>query len=399
MTAADFYHLQLPHIEELVDQNLENDPVRVALSTADRVVADEVKYLQRARTKLPSWYDARCVIDSRLFEQSSSELTARAKFEAISGELAIDMTCGLGVDSAALAANFKQVIAVEIDPLKAEIARYNFAKLGIQNIDVLAVSAEAFCADAVTNGLCADLIFIDPSRVDASGKKVYSLDQSSPNVLKMIDLMSKISDRIIIKLSPLFDVDECFRLFADVQSVEIVSVGCECKEVNVLINTLCNPAQQSINHTVIVANFVQRYPIFNFRECPKTKNSLIDRLYLYVADVAFYKSRCVEQFAEQMLNGQHFTFDNYIFTSQPFADLACTGYIIEDELPYNPRKIKHLLTHRGITSATIHLRDFPVTQAQLYKTLKIKEGAASHLFFTTKLGEPTLYIVKPLIAK
>lgn len=403
MTLTDFQLLQSPDAQRLVEDYLTTDPVAVALRTSKAEIAEQVKYLQRARVKLPSWYSARCLIDGQLFEQSSSEVTARAKFERFSGERAVDLTCGLGVDSAALSANFKQVTAIEIDPIKAEIARYNFSRLGIDNIEVICSSAEEFCAQAVANGERADLIFVDPSRIDLNGRKVYSLEQSSPNVLKLIDLMRQISSIVIIKLSPLFDVDECFRLFQDVECVDVVSVSGECKEVNVVINTLSNPTQRLINHTIIFGEQVQRYPIFRPdpvsvlpTQTTTTPSNQIERRYLYVADVAFYKSRCVELYAAQIVDKNQFAYFNYIFTSAPIADFAGAGYQIIEELLYNPRKIKQLLKDRAINCATIHIRNFNLSQSQLFTTLKIKEGSACHLFFTTVDGVATCFYVNSL---
>lgn len=396
MNLTDLKHLQSPDIEQLVDRYLNCDPLEVALQTRDRVLSDQIKYLARAKSKLPSWYSARCVIDSQLFEQCSSQITAKAKFEGSKGSCALDLTCGLGVDSYALSQNFEQVISVEIDKVKAAVARHNFMLLGARNVEVIESSAEEFCQQAVPQALTVDLIFIDPSRVDPSGKKVYSLEQSSPNVLTLMPLLRKISDRIIVKLSPLFDVNECFRLFDCVQSVDVVSVNGECKEVNVQINTSRDCNQRIVNHTIIRSNSITCYPILLDDCLSSHRQEPLAKLYLYEPDVAFYKSRCVEKYMIQTFDNVDFTLDNYIFTSQPIADFAGTGYLIEEMIPYNSRKIKKLLDSKGISTATIHMRDFPITQQQLYKTLKIKEGAATHLVFTTTGGEPTCYIVNLL---
>lgn len=396
MNLNDLKHLQSADTVQLVEHYLNCDPLEVALRTRDRILSDQVKYLARAKTKLPSWYSARCVINSQLFEQSSSEATAKAKFEGVNGRCAIDLTCGLGVDGYALSANFDRVISVEIDPVKAEVTRHNFGCLGVNNVEVIDSSAEEFCQQAVDQGVKADLIYVDPSRVDADGKKVYSLEQSSPNVLTLMPLLRRISDRIMIKLSPLFDVDECFRLFDCVQSVEVVSVNGECKEVIVLINTLDDSKQKTINHTIIRADLISRYPISLDDFVQPRHDKSITKLYLYEPDVAFYKSRCVERYMIQAFDNVDFVFDNYIFTSQPIVGFTGAGYIVEDAIPYNARKIKQLLDSRGITKATIHLRDFQISQQQLYKTLKINEGMAAHLVFTTTDGVPTCYIVNSL---
>ncbi|UKI39447.1 MAG: hypothetical protein L6V35_00490 [Alistipes putredinis] len=107
-----------------------------------RLIASQVKYLQRARTKLPVLYDARCVIPSLAFEQASSQTCAG--FLDCGGKLCIDLTCGLGIDAMYLARRFEKVISLERDEVLAAVARENFARLGITNIEVVNTSAEDF---------------------------------------------------------------------------------------------------------------------------------------------------------------------------------------------------------------------------------------------------------------
>ena len=76
---------------ESVLENIERDPVAVAMDkhiAHASLVATQVKYLQRARQKLPRLYEAGCVIPPRAFEQSSSEESAN--MQDISGGRLLD---------------------------------------------------------------------------------------------------------------------------------------------------------------------------------------------------------------------------------------------------------------------------------------------------------------------
>ena len=76
MTREELSILLLPEVQQAIDENISRDAVQVALDghiPHAREVATQVKYLQRARTKLPRLYDARAIIPARAFEQSSSE--------------------------------------------------------------------------------------------------------------------------------------------------------------------------------------------------------------------------------------------------------------------------------------------------------------------------------------
>jgi hypothetical protein len=48
--------------------------------------------------------------------------------------------------------------------------------------------------------------------------------------------LGRITERVAIKNSPLFDIEEAFRLFGDC-TVEVLSLAGECKEVNIYILT------------------------------------------------------------------------------------------------------------------------------------------------------------------
>ena len=130
-----------------VAANIGRDPLKVALDKRlphAQLVATQVKYLQRARTKLPSYYDAQCIIPPLAFEQSSGEKAAAQR--RFSGAHAIDLTCGLGVDAFYLSKHFDKVTTVEADPILAEVARINFGLLGAANITVVNSTAEEFLA-------------------------------------------------------------------------------------------------------------------------------------------------------------------------------------------------------------------------------------------------------------
>ena len=100
MTTEDILLLDTPLLRQLTEENIGRDPNAVALDKRIAhagLVATQVKYLQRARRKLPSYYEARAILPPLAFEQSSSEAAATRK--SWRGDVCIDLTCGLGVDS------------------------------------------------------------------------------------------------------------------------------------------------------------------------------------------------------------------------------------------------------------------------------------------------------------
>ena len=163
MTEQELDILAQDSSRELIERHIGEDPARAALRLGPHaaLLSTQIKYLQRAKTKLPSYHRARCIIPPLAFEQASSEAAAEAK--TYEGGLCIDLTCGLGVDSLMLSRRFRRVVSLERDPVLALVARYNFERLEARNIEVICTSAETFVAEFAGT---ADLIYADPARRD-----------------------------------------------------------------------------------------------------------------------------------------------------------------------------------------------------------------------------------------
>ena len=231
MTREEYSILCLPEVRQAIADNLGRDAAAVALNLRiphPREVATQVKYLARAAAKLPSYAAAGCIIPPLAFEQSSGELCAARKHG--SGGTALDLTCGLGTDSLCLARRFSRVTAIERDEVLADVARENFRRLGVGNVDVVCASAEDFIAECLRNGRRFDMIYADPDRRDDRGRKMVCLEDCSPDIAALLPSIRSLSPTLSLKLSPMFDVDEAFRIFGDA-TVEVVSAGGECKEV------------------------------------------------------------------------------------------------------------------------------------------------------------------------
>lgn len=403
--------------DALVSEYIDTEPTRVAIKSGNAELATAIKYLQRAKSKLPLWYASRCYINSTLFEQSSSEISATAKFEGESGSVAIDLTCGLGVDTHALSSLFERVHTVEIDSEKAEIARYNFEKLSANNIEVHNTNSENFIEEllarrnasntSITEPINIDLIYIDPSRIK-DGKKVYSLEDSSPNIITLLPKLLELTERVIIKLSPLYDVEECFRVFGNIASVScsvaVLSTNNECKEVLVRLTKSAQESTktsegESIEHIVIKSGEVQRQ-VTPYSSDTRHSNGTLEihtAEYIYVPDIAFYKSRCTAGYAAQLTTPENHRLEGYIFTKSPLEEAFLgTAYKLTAQMPYKPKAIKEHLKSAAIKTATLHIRNFPYTPEKIKKDLKLKEGNATHLFFTEIDGTPTLLTAQKL---
>ena len=313
-------------------RNIERDPVVVALDKHVEnasLVATQVKYLQRAKHKMPRLYAAGCIIPPRAFEQSSSEDSAAVK--AISGGSLLDLTCGLGIDTMSFAERFDRVVALERDEVLARIVRYNLGLLGIANVEVVTTTAEEYLQQCEEH---FDWVFVDPDRRSAEGKKMVRMEDCSPNVLEQMANIARVADRLGVKLSPLFDVEEARRLFPQ-SEVEVVSIAGECKELNVYTKASCEMLR-----IVIAGVGVWEYNFEATTARPTTASLDIESAkYLIIPDVAMQKGRvAVAEFGRY---AQIWSNNGYAFARMlPEGKIPARVYDIERIERYNPKQLK-----------------------------------------------------------
>ena len=381
MTREELDILLTAEVSEAIRMNIERDPLRVALDAKvphAREVATQVKYLQRARRKLPRLYAACGIIPARAFEQSSSEECAAEKH--IEGDSLLDLTCGLGMDAAALAGRFRRVVALERDEVLAAVTRENMRRMGITNVEVVNTSAEEYLS---TTHEHFDWVYVDPDRRTAEGQRVVRLEDCSPNVLALMPQIERTAERLAIKNSPLFDVEEAFRLFPR-SSVEVVSLKDECKEVMIYLGG-GEPTLSAV--AVGRGRFdIQRDKIINVT--PPHEFLASDYLYLVIPDVALQKARIVAT----AMQGKADVWSNNSFGFARELPEGVLGRVerIERIEPFDIRSLKRELKGKGVD---IILRDFPMGVDELRKRCGARSGNEKRVALTRIAGKSyTIYL-------
>ena len=378
MQAEELEILLRPEVQQAIEQNIERNPIEVALDKGvphAREVATQVKYLQRARTKLPSLYAARGIIPQRAFEQASSEQTATAK--RIEGERLLELTCGLGIDTAALARRFKQVVTLERDEVLAAITRENLRRQGIENVEVITTSAEEYVAHCTHH---FDYIYADPDRRNEQGRRVVKLEECSPNMLALMPTLQHLADRIAIKNSPLFDVAEAFRLFEGC-SVEVVSLGGECKEVMIYIGG----SEQTIAAEAVGRERVE-YALHEVDNTPCQEPFTADYTHLIIPDVALQKARLVCHSLRGVADV--WSENSFGFARQEPENILGRVEPIERIEIFDIKQLKKSLKGRGVD---IILRDFPMGVDEVRRRTGMRSGNEVRVALTKINGK--LYCV------
>ena len=378
-TNEEFSILCSAEVAAAIRENIDRKPTDIAL---DRhiphasVVATQVKNLQKCRTKLPSYFAVQAIVPTLAYEQSSSEECALRK--QLSGESVLDLTCGLGVDAYALSKRFKRIVTIERNEMVAEVARENFRRLGAENIEVVCSSAEEFLAGCTDH---FDWCFSDPDRRGEKGEKLVRLEDCSPDVVELMPTLQRVADRICIKCSPLFDVDEAFRLFGDC-SVETVSLSGEAKEVNIYIDG-STPRLSAV--AIGMSEFSCSVEERNSAKWSAQPNDLSQYRYITLPDVALQHTRMVATAFE----GKCDVWSNNGVALSVEKPTNVLGRTFEVEAIYEIDSVfKRLMKGR---KAEIYRRDFPMANAEICKRYRCSEGGSERWCFT-RIGEKFLAI-------
>lgn len=370
MNADELAILLSQEFSDLVAELSDRDPVKVALDQRiphAALVATQLKYRQRARQKLPSYVRAGCIFPPRAFEQASSEAAASTKH--LTGDRLLDLTCGLGVDSLHFSRSFREVVALERDPVLAEITRENLRRLGADNVRVVCTSAEEFLSRCEER---FDWVYADPDRRSTEGKKQVRLEDCSPDVVALRPLIEKAAPRLCLKNSPLFDVDEAFRFFPEAQ-VEVVSVRDECKEVIIRVD---GSGPKLAAEAVGVGRV--EVPLATRNTTPSTEPFDPTRYrWLIIPDVALQKARLV---CHHLRPCAFVASENGFALAEEYPE-GVLGRVMEiSEISvYKPKEVRK--GWKG-AKAEIRKRDFPLSLEEIRHQTGLREGADLRLAFT-----------------
>ena len=376
MSIEEVERLRSEELRQAIERNIERDPAAVALDgrvPASTLVATQVKYLQRARRKLPRLYAARCIIPPRAFEQSSSEECARRK--RVSGGSVLDLTCGLGIDSMALAERFERVVALERDAVLADVVRHNLQCLGIANVEVVTATAEEYVARCEEH---FDWVFADPDRRSTDGRKMVCMEDCSPDIITLMPQLERIARRVAIKLSPMFDCDEAFRLCSPAE-VEVVSVGGECKEVNIYTG-----AEREVLRIAVVGLGEWEFHPSAMQQVATTEPFAPEQYrYLLIPDVALQKGRVA--IAALAPYASIWSNNGYAFARElPAEHLPVRAYAITDIMPYRPKELKR--RYKGV-GVELLKRDTPLGIEAVRRATGMRAGGDCTLALTSVAGQ------------
>jgi len=282
--------LQVLEQEEISDINsyilknpLKWDPEKL------RILADQWNFKKKSKEKLGPWHAAfeGLIGPPKLsWEQASSYWTSQWKAEHVHpGERWVDMTGGWGMDSLFFAKAGAQVTHCELQPILSDIVAFNARQMGIpletftgSSFDFLESTSEPI-----------DVLYIDPARRDVQKRKVVRLKDLTPDLSPHWELLLQRSNRILLKLSPMMDIQEIVSEIPNVRSITLLSVRNELKEVVVEANRHGHEPIQWKTVEFPAEGDPISFQYFPDKEDPGVTSYAEPRLYLYEPLVGILK--------------------------------------------------------------------------------------------------------------
>jgi hypothetical protein len=253
-----------------------------------------------------------------------------------------------------------------------QIARHNHALLGATDIQYHHATAEDFLS---TTGNAYDFIYADPSRRTARGKKTNSLQDSEPDITMLKTRIFQVTDVLILKTSPLLDIQAGITQLVHVKQVYIISVNNECKEILFICdkNFGSEPVVEAVNLTG------EKPQTFEFTYTDeRTKVVAYDDplQYLYEPNASILKGGAFKSIANAFgLKKIHpsthlYTSDNLI------PEFPGRKFLLEDVITGSSTKIKKYFPDG---KANVTTRNYPLSADALKKKTGLKDGGDKFL--------------------
>lgn len=315
-----------------------------------------------------------------------------------------DLTGGLGVDSWAFSEVAEEVLYNEMNPALAAAARHNFKALGVTNIFIKNSEATSDSLKDIFGDFRPDVIFLDPARRDSAGKKVFLLEDCSPDVLKILPELFGISRFVLLKLSPMADItmaverlDRTYEEYLEkasgkgwngqwVREVHVVASGGECKELLILLDGEWNEGYS------LTCREDGKTLTFKPEEITKAKAGYPDSTFariIFEPGKSLTKAGVSNAICERFGLVKLARFTHLYTISEPLSDseseqrtapLKDFGkvFYVKEILPLNKSSMKDV--GKRYPHSEVSAKNIPMSSDELHTRLKVKSGDDAHIF-------------------
>ena len=399
-------------LSKFVSEHISDDVTRLVLDRKkwpeidmDLAVAC-IESRRKLKGKVQEWYDnPDLIFPFKLSaEQCSSSTTGRYK-TALAERIAngsgtqyhwriADLTGGLGVDSWFFSQKAGQVLYNEMQKPLCQAAVHNFKVLGADNISVsnhaVVASGNEMSDDigisptALLEDFRPDIIYMDPARRGEGGKKVFLIEECTPDVLTLKEEIFSLSRHMLIKLSPMADITMvCGRLGSSCREVHVVASSGECKELLIWMDR-----EWQGEYETVAVELHNDGSAASFRFKPSEERSLPfiqmtgTGSYLFEPGKAMMKAGAYNTISQRFGIGKLGQSTHYYITDDGEKASVLKNYgkvfRIKDWQPLDKRSMKAFGKEYPLADVTA--RNIPMTSDMLRKKLGCKDGGTVHIF-------------------
>lgn len=396
----DFTNLLSPEVQTFINQNIDSDINKLLLKKSPfpnvtiQEIVQQIKGKKVAQRKFPFLLKENVVFPPKLnLEQASSQSTAEYKSKDLKGKSFLDLTSGFGIDAYFLSQNFEEVTLVEQNPDLIKIVEHNWktlkrkAEFINQNLETFIKSLREPQTDDFRK---FEVVYLDPARRDHNNKKKFLLEDLSPNLLEIEEKLNSISDRIIVKLSPLIDISYLVSELQNINEIKIIAVRNEVKELVLIIKN-----QETItdiqNTKITCVNLEYDEPEFSFY-INEEKNAISEFSeslnFLYIPNNSILKAGAFNMMSEKFgLKKLHP--NTHFYTSESKIE-NFPGRVLQVEKVDGKDLKKN-------DQFNIISKNYPLKPEEIKKKYKLKDGGNHYLIFTQSInGKEILRSIGPL---
>ena len=326
-----------------------------------------------ARTKLGD--DAtRLWFTHDALQQATRGSVARIRAErlAASGATAVvDLGCGIGSDLLAFARAGLRVRGVELDPVRAAVARANLAALDLPG--------EVLCADATEVSPADDEVaFLDPARRDGRGR-VFDPDLMSPSWDVVTEHLLR---GAVVKTMPGLPHD----LVPDGVEAQWVSDGGDLVEACLWGVGLASVPRR--------ATALPSGAELTGEGAPGTVGPVGP--YLHEPDDAVIRSGLVGGLADAVDGWLVDPRIAYVTADHLVEHPLARSFRIVEELPFREKQLKAALVGHDVGTLTVKKRGIDVVPEKLVSRLRLKGSRTATIVLTRVDDRATCFLVEPV---
>ena len=308
-------------------------------------------------------------------EQASHPLVRHYRAGLIESSNVLDVCCGIGGDSLAMAARGKEVLGLDLDPVAIAIARHNAAAMGRN-----AAFQVADAARALPPGF--GCIFFDPGRRDRQGKRIRHVERYLPP-LSLVRAWR--ADEIIVKLSPAVDLQQ----LADYGGqVEFISAKGQLTEALLWLHQPPGPPRATLLDDDGARYLARGSPVDISITSPRT--------WLFEPDPAVLRAGLVRDLAQELGASMIDETIAYLVLDQRVETAWGRYWEVLAWMPFQLKRLRRYLMERDVGRVTVKTRGFAMTPDELTARLRLRKGAEARVLVMTRCrGKPVAIICKP----